>query len=538
MHKRRWLSLAVCLVVTVVVAAGQTAPSRVAADEWRREAQMIGAVDAAMRRDAAIQAGVGWDRVLFLWQEIQPNGPDDWEVEKWVDQVGIRGTLESGLPIVAVIQGTPDWAAGNPDDHPVGVPKGLNYSVDDAENTFGQFMQKMATYYKGHVQAWVIGNEPDLRPGQAGDWWTWAGNTEDFFKMVRSGYLAVKKVDPDAQVVFAATTYFADATQGRELFLERALRDGARDPDAARNQFYFDAVAVNLYCSPRTIYEVHQAYTAVLAEYGLRKPIWLTETNCPVYNDAGSPIPPDHHITTTEQAAYLLQAVAMARAAGYQRVGWYGMVDHDPEGAISDRWGLLRPDDSPRPAYKAFQVATRYLGNPNQVAQFAPLGLGATPGDWQVWRVVLDELLVAPSRVQVLWRSGSGPDRVVVEATGNFAYLVDMQGRSSNPRYVEDGWEVPLPPTRVRQPYDPPGYPDFGNPVLLVETGFPTARSLEPPRAAYALDGPVGTQATPRASAEDGDEPDRCAAANGQRVLVVPTGARGVALLSCSPGGE
>ena len=99
------------------------------------------------------------------------------------------------------------------------------------------------------------------------------------------------KVDKGAAVVFPATTYFADAVSGRNLFLERVLQEGRRDPEAARNGYYFDAVGVNLYCSLETIYRVRGLYTEILSRHGLaNKPIWLTETNCPIYNDVRAPV--------------------------------------------------------------------------------------------------------------------------------------------------------------------------------------------------------------------------------------------------------
>ncbi len=459
-------------------------PALAFADPWYRPEPVLGVVDAGRQGDLARQANVGWDRVLFLWQEIQPSDPTDWYLERYLDRSGLRKTLESGLPIVAVVQGTPAWAAGSAGDGAGAVPTGLDYPVDDPRNTLGRFMLRLANTYKGRIQAWVIWNEPDFRPGDSGTWWTWAGNTEDLFKVVRTGYRAVKRVDPGATVVFPATTYFVDAVNQRELYLARVLREAAKDPEAARNGYYFDAVAVNLYCAPDVIYRVPALYAAILARYGLSKPVWLTETNCPVYNDAAAPLEPRARISTSEQAAYLIQAVALARAAGYQRIGWYGMVDHDANSGIADRWGLLRPDRSPRPAFQAFEVAARYLGDASQLARFAPVGSPADAGTWPVWRVVLDDL-GEQQRVQVLWRGAGGPRTVRVEQFGGVAYLVDVLGRTSQPTQTAGWWEVPLPPARVAQPSDPPGYPSVGDPVLLVETGLASTRALAAPLARF-----------------------------------------------------
>ncbi len=466
--------LAAVLLLVVLLAE---APA-VSADRWYADPPLLGIVDAGRQAGAARQAGATWDRALFLWQEIQPNGPSDWNLDRYVDQMGIESSLEGSLPVVGVVQGTPVWAAVDWHAGAAGVPSGLDYPVDDPRNRFGQFMLRLARANKGRVSTWVIWNEPDIRPGESGPWWTWSGSDADFFKLLRTGYRAVKQVDPQASVVFPATTYFADAVRGRDLFLGRVLAQGELDRDAPDNGYYFDAVATNLYCSLDAVYRVYGVYSAILARYQLQKPIWLTETNCPVYNDASTPVPDSGRITTDEQAAYLVESLALARAAGYQRIGWYSMLDHDASSGILDRWGLLRPNGTPRPAYRAFQVAARYLADANVLSQLAPLGTADVNG-WPVTRVVLDNP-AERSRVQVLWRSAAGPRSVQVQAAGSSAQLVDLQGLSRPATRIGDSWDVPLPPSRVPQPFDPPGFQSVGYPVLLVEAGLPAGQILEP----------------------------------------------------------
>src|SRR5216683_1315514 len=427
----------VSLGLLVLAASFVSSAAPVAADRWYAPSPVLGIVDAGRQPVAARQAGATWDRALFLWQLIQPNGPTDWH------------------------------------DAASAVPSGLDLPVDDPRNTFGQFMLHLARQYKGRITTWIIWNEPDFLPGESGTWWTWSGNAADFARLMRTGYRAIKAVDPNATVVFPATTYFADAVHNRELFLGRVLQQVNSDPEAPANGFYFDAVGVNLYCSLDALYRVHGVNSSILAGYHLAKPLWLTETNCPVYNDRTTPQPASGRITTDEQAAFLIEAVALARAAGYQRIGWYTMVDHADTSGIFDRWGLLRADGSPRPAFRAFQVASRYLAQPGVTARLAPLGMG-TPDGWPITRVVLDD----PSqrtRVQVLWRTADGPANVNVEAAGSAAKLIDPLGFSSTAKRTDAGWDVPLPPVRVAQSSDPPGFQSNGYPVLLVETGLPAA---------------------------------------------------------------
>jgi hypothetical protein len=458
-------ALCVCLLFV-----GSTTPA--AADRWFAPTPVLGIVDAGRESSAARQADASWDRALFLWQSIQPNGPSDWNLDSYIDQSKLGPTLSAGFPVVGVIQGTPGWAAGDYHDGASAVPTGLSYPVDDPRNTFGQFMLRLVKAYKGRITTWVVWNEPDFLPGESGTWWTWSGNAADFYTLLKTAYRAIKTVDPSATVVFPATTYFADAVHGRELFLSRVLQEANKDRDAPANGYFFDAVGVNLYCSLDAVYKVYGVYSSILAQYQLRKPVWLTETNCPVYNDPTTPEPPAGRITTDEQAAFLIQDVALARAAGYARIGWYSMVDHDASSGIIDRWGLLRTDGTARPAYYAFEVASQYLSMPGVSAKLAPLGT-ATANGWPVTRVTFDDLSQG-TRVQVLWRTGDGPATVDVEAAGTAATLVDPLGFTAVPQRTDSGWEVALPPTRVAQPTDPPGFQSVGYPILLVETGVPS----------------------------------------------------------------
>ncbi|MGI9147089.1 MAG: hypothetical protein ACR2IK_11135 [Chloroflexota bacterium] len=474
------LLAALCLLLPLL---GNAVPAN--ADRWYSPTPVLGIVDAGRQATAAHQAGASWDRALFLWQAIQPNGPGDWTLDTYLDQAKLRPTLAAGFPLAGVVQGTPGWAAGDYRDGASGVPTGLDYPVDDPRNTFGQFMLRLTLAYKGRISTWVVWNEPDFLPGESGTWWTWSGNTSDFFKLLRTAYRAIKQVDPSATVVFPATTYFADAVHGRELFLERVLKEANADRDAPAHGYYFDAVGVNLYCSLDAVYRVYGVYAAILARYQLQRPIWLTETNCPVYNDATTPDLASGRITTDEQAAFLIQAVALARAAGYARIGWYSMVDHDPNSGIFDRWGLVRADGTSRPAFLAFQVASQYLSQPGVSARLAPLG-AVTADGWPVTRIVFDDP-GQRSRVQVLWRTANGPPSVRVEAAGSSAQLVDPLGFTAVADRTDAGWEVPLPPTRVAQPSDPPGFQSVGYPILLVETNVASRPLAEAPTVTSAV---------------------------------------------------
>ena len=96
-----------------VLALLMSSVSPASADRWYASEPVLGIVDAGRNALAARQAGATWDRALFLWQLIQPNGPTDWTLDSYLDQARLKPTLASGLPVVGVEQGTPGWAAGD-----------------------------------------------------------------------------------------------------------------------------------------------------------------------------------------------------------------------------------------------------------------------------------------------------------------------------------------------------------------------------------------------------------------------------------------
>src|SRR5205823_12896426 len=138
---------------------------------------------------------------------------------------------------------------------------------------------------------------------------------------MKVGYLAVKKANPNAVVSFPGTSYWVDINSNRPLFYDRILAILARDPNAAANNFYHDAVSLNLYRAPDDVYRVHGVFKDVQKKYALDKPVWLTETNAMPSDDGAIPCADKHNneaIRTTmdQHAAYAIQSVALASAAG------------------------------------------------------------------------------------------------------------------------------------------------------------------------------------------------------------------------------
>ena len=446
---------------------------------------------------------VGWERVVLPWDQIQPDKAGDFShLGQSLPKSQLQTEISRGTAIAGLFQFTPAWAAANPADGKRSVPQNLGLAFDDPNNYFGQYVYQTTRFYAGQINQWIMWNEPEFKPTDAGAGgsFTWLGTDEEFAQLMKVGYLAAKKGNPNAVVSFPGTSYWVDTNSNRSLFYDRILSILAQDPNAAANNFYHDVVSLNLYRAPDDVYRVHGVFKGVQAKYGIDKPVWLTETNAMPSNDTAVPCADEHtneaiKTTMDQQAAYGIQSLALAAAAGYAKIEFYQMVDANSctEPAL---WGLTRDDGTRRPITDALKVAISNFGGFTR-AQFVPLARdtaawSAWPDDpnslvpnWQVYQVALDK--PGNQRVTALWNGDGDKLRVRVRKNGSSAQLVDRLGNTQTLQESQGWWVVDLPAATAYfklndQIKDPEGYHFIGgDPLLLVENGVdPSAPVVAP----------------------------------------------------------
>ena len=219
--------------------------------------------------------GAGWERLILPWDQIQPDKPGDFgKLGQTLTKNQIQTELNRGTKVAGLLQFTPGWAAANPDNGKRSVPKNLNLPFDDPNNYFGQYAYQTVKYYSGQIDQWIIWNEPEFKPGDpgAGGSYTWLGSDEEFAQMLKVGYQAIKKANPNAVVSFPGTSYWIDVNSNRALYYDRILSILAQDPNAAANNFYHDVVSLNLYRAPDDVYRVHGVFKSIQSKYGIDKP--------------------------------------------------------------------------------------------------------------------------------------------------------------------------------------------------------------------------------------------------------------------------
>jgi hypothetical protein len=226
---------------------------------------------------------------------------------------------------------------------------------------YAAFVASLAARYRGRVDAYEIWNEAD-----EAQFWPGAPDAAAYVALLKASYVAIKRVDPAAKVVFAPTT-------GNNYdFVAAAYAAGAKD--------HFDAMAVHtdtacLVAGPTEYYRendrlarfVFLGYRTVretMVAHGDDKPIWMTEFGWSAtrricdrgrwagQKDAGVPEP--------VQAQYLREAYHCMKEDPYLEVAmWFNSRDLRGDGSELDSYGLRRADGSRRPAYDAFKDVAR-----------------------------------------------------------------------------------------------------------------------------------------------------------------------------------
>lgn len=395
----------------------------------------FGVVESPEAPERASELGVAWTRVRFAWHEIQPNGPEDWN-PPWPAE-RLAAERQAGREIVALVLGTPTWARADP--QVPGVPRGLYEEESRPENLWAAFLRRLAVTYPD-IRTWIIWNEPDIwDPAYPG--YTWGGTEADFVRLLRVAYRTLKGLNRENRVLLGAFTYWWDAAYGRRPYFERFLEALDRDPEAPRFNRYFDGLCVNLYFNPDSLYDLIRWHHERMRAHGFDKPIWLTETNAAPSEDPAWPVPrPMFRVALEEQAAFIGQAVALALAARTERLAVYKLVDNPTDHfANPEPFGLVREDGSPRPAFRAYQVA-----------------IGALSGFIEARLIRRDRVAVVAirkpdERVWVAWSRRPTAQTIVLERTGRFRRAFDGMGNPISVEQTPQGYRVRLPGALCRQ---------------------------------------------------------------------------------------
>lgn len=489
------LLLALALLLPALPAWAAAAPTVPPMPAVNNEDPFFGAVQGVYAPQAARLGGVRWQRLVFWWSRMQPNGPGDPLGDSWFTDAEIDAQVAAGMEPVGVILSTPAWARRDPGADHNSVPTNLDLPAGDPANHWAQFMAKLAEKYRGRINTWIIWNEPDMYVGEERR--TWSGGVDDYYRLLRGAYLGAKSTNPNARIFVSGMTYWWDKENGRRQFLEDLLDRIAADGSAAQNNHYFDGISVHAYANPLNSFAIPTIYRQLMQARGMNKPIWIQESNVVPRDDPVLPMAGAFRASLDEQASFVIQSMALARAAGVERAAIYKLSDTGGEN--NELYGLVRDDGTARPAFAAYQVAATYFSNvrsatygwsgadPATPAQLASL-LRSNEGRHQfVWPAVVNRVVMQRlgERITVVWNAGPQPARATLPALGTSARLVDKLGNATTIAPRDGAYGLDLEPSgNNSDPRDPSLYLVGGSPLILVESTAGVTPPVTPPSAA------------------------------------------------------
>jgi len=448
----RRLVLLVAPAMLVLLAATTTAAQD---DEPPSVDPRFGIIEAFWQPEAAAELNVGWDRILFYWNEIQPTGVDDWNtlhvLEEWLVDAQANNRTVLGL-----LKNTPAWAT---DGEPFsGVPRGLYLPVDDPDNLWAGYVRRVVDYYAPRgVHHWIVWNEPEIAPGVYGH--EFSGTTRDYYQLLKVAYQVARERDPKSVIHLAGWSYWHDPQ-----WLSKFLSVATADPDGRANNYFFDVITLHIYFRVETVETLVEETWAIQQRYGLRKPIWINETNASPNLDPLWPVTrPSFQVNLDEQAWYLVQAHALGFGAKSARIGVYKLFDFLlPPGGES--FGIMRPDGSRRPAFYAYKTLVRYLSGFTY-----PVERQQTPSFYAF-------TFHRPAGVtRILWARSADDVTLQVPALAAEALLVSATGDEQATLRARGGYYQ----IRLRGAHCEPACDIGGPPVFLVESGS-GARASDP----------------------------------------------------------
>lgn len=267
-----------------------------------------------------------WDAQV-TWPDLEPN-KGQWRFS--VLDRSIEMAEAHQTEVMLTLGFTPPWASARPQE-PVGYRPGLAAEPKNIED-WRNFVQTVATRYKGRIRVYEIWNEPNLKNHY------WTGSVEQMIALVHAAHDIIKDVDPTAILVSPSPT----TENGIPWFSEFLGGGGGQ---------YVDVIGYHFYVTPRPpeamVALVDKVKEVMRANGVENKPIWNTESG---WMPSGQPV------SEELGAAYLARSYILLWAEGVQRFYWYAW-DNNKMSVATTR----SDNETPTPAGEAFGTIQKWL---------------------------------------------------------------------------------------------------------------------------------------------------------------------------------
>jgi hypothetical protein len=311
------------------------------------------------------EAGFGWIRQAFPWEDVEIHGKGDFEDRRWqpyrpawdkYDQI-VDLAEQYDLEIIALLKGSPLWARTDQETRWTDTPPA---DYDD----FGDYVYAVVSRYRGRIRYYQLWNEPNL-----GDEWGGVANAEEYVHLLRIGYQRAKEADPDCVILSGALAATIELDPRSPygindfIFLQQMYDSGAADAfDILSVQGYgLWSAAYDRRMRPRVLNFSRPLYVReIMVRNGdSAKPVWISEMNW-------SAVPADFpdkrygYVTPEHQARNVVDAYRRVQAEW----PWVGVVNYwffkrATDAEKDQAWYYFRmaePDFTLMPVYGAVKV--------------------------------------------------------------------------------------------------------------------------------------------------------------------------------------
>jgi hypothetical protein len=312
------------------------------------------------------EAGYGWIRQQIPWSSIEPvrKGSfidrvifvDTWQVYDNIVELAETNDLQ----VIARLDTSPQWARPGND---------WMYTPPDNFEDYGDFVELVASRYKGRVRHYQIWNEPNLHI----EWGKAPVDPEAYVRLLRVGYERVKKVDPDAVVLAASlspTIEQSDQALNELAYLQRMYDSGAAK--------YFDVMSVQAYglrsgpddrrLDPGDVnFSRPMLVRELMVNNGdASKAIWASEVGWNSQPESVPGEPTFGRVSEELQARYTVRALERARTEwpwmGVMNVWFFRRPHQDEWDQPFFYFRMVDPDFRPRPVWWAVREYAHRLG--------------------------------------------------------------------------------------------------------------------------------------------------------------------------------
>ncbi|MCX5700082.1 MAG: beta-galactosidase [Candidatus Omnitrophica bacterium] len=279
------------------------------------------------------EAGVGWVRMDFLWQDIEPS-EGEFDFDKY-DQI-VELLNENNIQILGLLNYSASWASASKD---------WNCPPQNNE-VFVKYAVKVIKRYKGKVNYWEVWNEPD-----SAVYWSNQDGLKSYCSLLKDVYIAAKKVNPDCKILNGGLAHGLSS-------INRLYDNGAKN--------YFDILNLHFFETPlheggiKAVVSYPKLAYKIMVKHGDKdKKIWFTEIGCPGVKK-GSKVNEwwlGKNPTEKQQALWVKKVYTeLLKNKSVEKIYWAFFRDcsgHWDTGV--DYFGLVRWNFSKKPSFKAYK---------------------------------------------------------------------------------------------------------------------------------------------------------------------------------------